>query len=216
MVWVMRYSHAAFTGALCVGLLSAGQAKAATELEIGSSITLSTGTGDKAHPADSAAKVKLVRQGNGLLVAIYNDAAGEPVYDVKAQAERPSRDIFVRTCNASMADCDEELQWSDAVNISGTAELSSATTAWRGPADGALAYAGDSDKANVFNNGPRLAVTWNDKYCPGGAQGSVNYLELDEREIPFSCQYIVTSNDNGATWGTPQQLSNGAAMPSRM
>ncbi len=206
----MRFSKAAFTGALCVGLLSAGHADAATELEIGTSIVLSSGTGDKTSDIDSAAKVKLVRQGNGLLVAVYNDAAGDAVYDVKAQGERAARDVFVRTCNASMSDCDDESEWSDAVNVSGTAGLSSATTAWRGPDMASEPFAGDSDKANVFNNGSRIAITWNDKYCPGGDQSSVTYLELDEREIPFSCQYITVSLDNGATWSAPQQLSDGS------
>jgi len=206
----MRISKTAFGGALCVGLLSAGQADAAPELEVGSSITLSSGTGDKTFDADRAAKVKILRMGNGTLVSVYGDAAGEDVYDVKAQAERPARDIFVRTCNSTMSDCDSQDDWSDAVNISQTAGLTSATTAWHGEDFPTEAFFGDSDKPNVFNNGSRVVLTWNDKYCPGGDQNSVTYLELDQREVPYSCQYVSVSLDNGATWSASQQLSSGS------
>ncbi|MEX1367236.1 MAG: choice-of-anchor O protein [Nannocystaceae bacterium] len=185
-------------------------AEAATELEVGPSFVLSNGAGDQSPDGDLAAKVKLVRMGNGTLIAVFGDAAGDPVYDVKAQATRPARDIFVRTCNPNMADCEDEASWSPAVNVSQTAALSSASTAWQGAGTSAMPFAGDSDKPNVFNNGPRAVITWVDKYCPGGAQGSVEYLVLDEREIPYSCTYAVVSNNNGTSWGPAQQLTDGS------
>lgn len=206
----MRFSKAAFLGALSVGLFVGGQADAAPRLEVGDTVNLSSGTGAKTFGVDAAAKVKILRMGNGLLVAVYGDAAGSDVFDVKAQAERPARDIFVRTCNPNMSDCDSGDDWSDAVNITQTAGLTSATTQWRGEGTVAEAFYGDSDKPNVFNNGPRIVLTWNDKYCPGGAQNAVTYLELDQREVPFSCQYAAVSLDNGATWSAPQQLSDGS------
>ncbi len=203
-------SKTAFLGALAVGLLSGGRAEAEPRLEVGEPITLSNGTGDKTFDADRAAKVKIARMGNGTLVAVYGDAAGENVYDVKAQSERPARDIFVRTCNSTMSDCDSEDDWSAAVNISQTAGLTSATTAWQGEDFPSAPYYGDSDKPNVFNNGSRVVVTWNDKYCQSGEQNTVTYLELDLREVPYSCQYVAVSTNNGMSWSAPQQLSDGS------
>jgi MYXO-CTERM domain-containing protein len=206
----MRISKTAFLGALAVGLLTGGSANADTRLEVGDPIVLSAGTGDKTLGADGAAKVKILRMGNGTLVAVYGDFAGTDVFDVKAQAERPARDIFVRTCNSNMSDCASGDEWSDAVNISQTAGLTSIATQWHGEGTAAEAFYGDSDKPNVFNNGSRVVLTWNDKYCPGGSQNTVTYLTLDLREVPYSCQYVAVSLDNGATWSAPQQLSDGS------
>jgi MYXO-CTERM domain-containing protein len=190
--------------------LLASPAFGATELEVGRAVVLSNGSGDQTPDLDLAAKVKIRRMGNGVLVALFNDGVGDLVFDVKSASERPARDLFVRTCNSTMSDCDSDADWTPAVNISGTAQLSSASTAWQGPAAGSLPFVGDSDKANIFSAGPRVVVTWNDAYCPGGEQRSISYLELDEREIPFSCQYVAVSTNNGATWSAPQQLSDGS------
>lgn len=192
------------------GVASPAMADAATQLEVGPSIALSNGSGEQITDLDLAAKVKLVRMGNGTLISVFADGAGASVYDVKAQATRPARDVFVRTCNPSMTDCEDESNWSPAVNVSHTAVLSSATTQWQGPAMPAEPYVGDSEKPNIFNNGPRAVVTWVDAYCPGGEQGSVSYLELDEREIPYHCTWAVVSTNNGMSWSAPQQLSDGS------
>ncbi|MBW1758147.1 MAG: hypothetical protein JRJ80_18530, partial [Deltaproteobacteria bacterium] len=65
----------------------ANGASADTELDVGPSIVLTNQVPD----GELAAKTKLVRLGNGTLVAAYGDAGTtENVYDVKAQAERPA------------------------------------------------------------------------------------------------------------------------------
>ena len=184
----------------------ASGARADTELEVGPSIVLTNQVPD----GELTAKTKLVRLGNGTLVVAYGDAGTtENVYDVKARAERPARDIFTTSCNANNSDCGQVSNWSTPVNISGTASQTSATTAWKGPAEGPLPFYGDSDKPNIFSNGPAVVITWADKLCDAAVQGSVTYVELEQREIPYSCLYVSRSLDSGATWSTARQLSSG-------
>jgi hypothetical protein len=184
----------------------ASGARADTELEVGPSIVLTNQVPD----GELTAKTKLVRLGNGTLVVAYGDAGTtENVYDVKARAERPARDIFTTSCNANNSDCGQVSNWSTPVNISGTASQTSATTAWKGPAEGPLPFYGDSDKPNIFSNGPAVVITWADKLCDAAVQGSVTYVELEQREIPYSCLYVSRSLNSGATWSTAQRLSSG-------
>ena len=181
-------------------------AGADTALDVGPSIVLT----DQDPDGDLSAKVKIVRLGDGTLVVVYGDAGTtEHVYDVKAQTERPARDIFVTRCNANANDCGDSANWVAPLNLSGTASQSSATTAWKGPAEGSLPFYGDSDKPNVFSQGPAVVITWADKLCDSAAQGSVTYVELDQREIPYSCLYVSRSLDSGATWSTAHRLSSG-------
>jgi MYXO-CTERM domain-containing protein len=200
-----------FPGAVALSVfVGVGDAQAATELEVTDPLTLSDGTGAQTPDQDLAAKTKIIRMGSGWIVSVFGDGAGDTIYDVKAQAERGARDIFMRRCNSNTSNCELASNWTPAVNLSGTAAQSSITTQWQGPDVAASAFVGDSDKPNIFNSGARIVVTWNDKYCPGGQQNTVSYLELEEREIPYSCQYVTVSLDNGATWSTPQQLSDGS------
>jgi len=186
--------------AMITAIACPGAALAATGLSFGDTIQLSANGG--------ANKTKLVRLTSGRLVSVYGDyldPEANTVYDVKAQAERPARDIFARYCDAN---CDDIANWSEPVNISGTASKSSIDTDWNG--DGSrTAFAGDSDKPNIFNSGSRVVVSWVDKFCEGGAQRTVSYLTLENREIPFSCTYTVLSSDNGTSWSDPIQLSSG-------
>ncbi|SNC62049.1 hypothetical protein SAMN04487881_0582 [Marinobacter sp. es.048] len=197
--------------ALITTMGTSGMAWGATGLSFGDTVQLSANGG--------ANKTKLVRMTSGRLVAVYGDylnPEGNTVYDVKAQAERPARDIFARYCEAGL-DCTVESNWSDAVNISETASKTSISTDWDGyeindDPDGTrqeLPFYGDSDKPNIFNAGSRVVVSWVDKYCDSEAQRSVTYLTLGNREIPFSCTYTVTSLDAGKTWSDPVRLSSG-------
>jgi hypothetical protein len=168
-----------------------------------------------------ANKSKISRLGNGRLLAVFGDyyknedGSFNTVYDVKAQAERPARDLFVRTCEAGL-DCSIESNWSELQNISNTAGKSSIATDWNGfsvvddsdPRNPEPFY-GDSEKPNLFAAGSKIVITWVDKYCDGGEQRSVSYLTLDNREVPFACTYAVTSSDSGVTWSEPEQLSSG-------
>ena len=167
-----------------------------------------------------AFKTKLARTSSGMLVTVYGDAkdATRVVYDVKGQVDRPARDIFVRTCDSATLDCSVAANWSAEFNLSNTAIESSIDTDWDGNTDGSTArkpYWGDSDKPNIINAGTRVQITWGDKYCPSltagpTAQRSVTYITRSSREVPFSCVYVSNSSDNGLTWSTPTQLTDGS------
>ena len=143
--------------------------------------------------------------------------ADEPanyVYDLKADVERPARDIFVRTCDSAGADC------ADPVNISNTAAKFSIATDWTGDTDGSAErtpFYGDSGKPNIFASGNRVVITWVDAYCPGAenlptAQRTVTYLERKDREVPFRCVYAAHASvtvDTPVDWATTQ-LSDGS------
>ena len=102
--------------------------RADTQLDVGPSIVLS----DQMPDGDLSAKIKIVRLGNGTLVVAYGDAGTEEhVYDVKANTERPARDIFVRRCNSNSSDCSDLASWSAPINIAGTASRTSATALGR-------------------------------------------------------------------------------------
>lgn len=195
-----------FRSLLTLAALAVAGTASATQYDVGDDVSLSD---DQVPDFGLAAKVKINRTGSGKLVVVYGDGAGGTVYDVKADAERPARDLFSRVCDAKNTDCGDLANWSAPINLSNTAGLSSASTAWRGLAAGALPYPGDSDKPNIFTNGNDVLVSWVDKYCPGGEQGSISYLERDDKEVPFSCTYVVRSANAGASWSAPQQLSDG-------
>ena len=82
------------SASIALGLLVLGGANVAegqTFLEVQPSIVLTNQDPD----GDLAAKIKIVRLGNGTLVVTYADAGTtELVYDVKTQTERPARDIL--------------------------------------------------------------------------------------------------------------------------
>jgi hypothetical protein len=169
-------------------------------------------------------KPKIQRTGSGMLVVVYGDSpdGAGVAYDLKADEERPARDVYVKTCKPdAMKTCDELAHWSPATNISNSATLSSIQTAWQGgdPVSARMPFGGDIDKPNIKTSGPVLVVTWTSKYCPDGdlsmdgiqppTQRALRYIERDDRVLPFSCAWVATSVDNGSTWGPARQLSTG-------
>ncbi|MDM7944583.1 MAG: choice-of-anchor O protein [Hydrogenophaga sp.] len=176
---------------------------------------------------DSGDKPKIQRAGDGTLVVAYGDAPDNArlVYDVKAQVERPARDIFVKSCKPDPAavpakTCDLLTDWSTATNVSQSSAQSSINTEWRGTlAPGQLPFPGDIDKPNIKTSGPVMVLTWVSKYCPDGdlttvgvqapVQRAIRYLERDSRIIPFSCTWVARSINNGVAWSPAVQLSTG-------
>ena len=164
---------------------------------------------------NGAYKTKIVGTANGILVVVYGDVVeNDPqhyVFDTKLSDERPARDVFVTTCDSVGSDCSLHSNWSSPINIANTALLSSMQTDWNG--DGSRTdYYGDSDNPHIFASGSHVVVTWGDKYCPGGQQRSVTYLEFDSRELPMSCVYAAHSSEdygNLSGW-TVDRLSDGS------
>jgi hypothetical protein len=185
------------------------------DLSFGEGLVLSAETLTGADPGGTASKGKLVYLTktpagglDGRLVTVYADAnhTGE-VWEPKGLRHVP-RDIFLRFSD------DEGVQWSDPVNLSGTAQHFSAQTDWDG--DGVTEkYWGDSGKPNVFSSGSTIVVSWVDRYCPemdwvwgtdgqSTIQGRVTYPDIDVpvmlREIPYCGVYVAVSTDGGETW----------------
>jgi len=175
-------------------------------------------------------KPKIQRAGDGTLVVIYGDdtAGAGNVYDTKADAERPARDVYVKTCkpgtlrpDAVVRTCDVLADWSAARNLSNSALQSSISTAWQGgdAVANRLRYPGDIDKVNIKTSGPVTVATWIGNYCPDGdlttagiqppVQRAIRYLERDDRKVPFACTWLAYSSSNGTTWSAPIQLSTG-------
>jgi hypothetical protein len=162
-----------------------------------------------------AYKSKIEGVDNGMLVVVYGDYVEDDplhyVFDTRANAERPARDIFITTCDSAASDCSLVENWSAPFNLSNTAQLTSMPTDWN--ADGNRTdYHGDSDNPHMFSSGNHVVITWGDKYCPGGQQRSVTYLEYDSREIPMSCVYVAHATGNVADisdW-TVNRLSDGS------
>ncbi|WP_332748440.1 choice-of-anchor O protein [Hydrogenophaga sp.] len=203
-----------------IGVLGAGIAAgvvlAATQITINPPFALSDGA--------SGDKPKIQRAGDGTLVVVYGDnpdGAGV-VYDVKANAERLARDVFVKTCKPDATkSCDSQADWSAPVNLSGSAlQMSSGVFDWRGTLGEPASYPGDIDKANIKTSGPVMVITWVSKHCPDGdlataglqpaVQRGVRYMERDGgRVIPFSCMWVAWSTNNGTSWKPAVQLSTG-------
>jgi hypothetical protein len=196
--------------------LAATAAYAAIQISINTPIALSDGS--LGH------KPKIQRAGDGRLVAVFGDetAGAGDVYDVKADAERPARDIYVKTCKPDdVVTCNDLADWSAAVNVSNSALESSISTAWQGgdPVVNSLRVPGDIDKPNIKTSGPLMVLTWGSVYCPDGdlttagiqapVQRAIRYLERDGRVIPFSCTWVAYSTNNGVAWSAPTQLSTG-------
>ncbi len=178
---------------------------------------------------DLASKGKIIRLPNGDLVSAYayGNSEGKTIYDVKAQAERPAQDIFIKVSK------DDGATWSEPTNISDTARKTSKQTFWQQDVNGDVAlgnFYGDSGKPNIFAAGGFVAVTWGDKYCPAKGlddinlnddspdynlyQGASTYLDRGGRQLPFSCTYIAytknpsavdaESKPTGGTWKREQ------------
>ena len=161
---------------------------------------------DQVPDLEYAYKPKLVNLSNGVMIAVYGDAVEDMVthyvYDLQADIERPARDVFIRTCDSTSADCSIPANWTSPFNISNTATLTSIDSDWNGDTN-RTPYYGDSDKPTVFASGSHVVVTWVDNYCPGGAQRTVTYLDRNSREIPMRCVYAAHSTGNvgnPATW----------------
>jgi hypothetical protein len=201
-------------------------ALAATMITLDKEITLSEGS--------NGHKPKLMRAADGTLVSVFGDspAGAGKYYDPKADtADAIARDLFVKYCKpTSTVTCNNEAEWIKAKTFDGTATdgnvtnsalKSSVSTAWQGgdPVANRLPFPGNAEKPNIKQTGPAMVLTWISAYCPDGdlrqdgiqdsAQRSIRYLERDSRVVPFACAWSSWSYDNGKTWASPRQLSNG-------
>ena len=207
-----RFARLAALGAVVVS----GVVVAATLITINTPFALSEGS--------SGDKPKIQRASDGTLVVTYGDnpVGAGVVYDVKANAERPARDVFVKACKPDATrSCNDLADWSAPVNLSNSAlQMSSGVFDWRGTLGDPASYPGDIDKANIKTSGPVMVITWVSKHCPDGdlstdgvqpsVQRGVRYLERDGgRVVPFSCMWAAWSTNSGTSWKPAVQLSTG-------
>lgn len=160
---------------------------------------------------EDASKGKLVRleypDGMGgfevVLVSVFGDAQGPDIWESDGTM-RPARDLFVTRS------VDDGSTWSQPVNISNTAGLTSISADHDGdPLTAEIPFHGDSQKPNIINNGKNILISWVDFFVPGGAQRTVTYPQFGFTEIPYGATYCVRSSDGGLTWSAPEILSNG-------
>jgi hypothetical protein len=159
----------------------------------------------------SASKGKIVRldysDGQGgfetVLVSVFGDAQGPEVWFYNGSTQ-DARDLFVTRS------VDNGQTWSQPVNISNTANLSSIDVDHDGdPGTPMMPYYGNSGKPNIYNNGKNVIISWVDHYVPTGVQGVVAYPESGLIEVPYAATYTVRSSDGGETWSEPELLSTG-------
>jgi len=195
--------------------LVGSHAEADDQVAFGNSQVLSQEIAGGAQPGGAASKGKLVRLiktpmniHDGRLITVYADdnTTGE-VWEPKGGQHR-AKDIFARYSD------DGGTTWSAPVNLSNTADKSSAMSDWDG--DGVdEVYWGHSQKPNIFNSGDVIVVSWIDAYLPestwtwgtsgvSAVQGSVLYPDLtvypEQREVPYHGVYVAASFDGGETW----------------
>jgi hypothetical protein len=159
--------------------------------------------------ADKAKLVAMTRRIDGggferVLLVVYLDAQGPEIWEWDG-TRRPAFDVFATRST------DEGASWSTPVNLSGTAGSSSIATDDDGtPATPPVAYSGDSGNPRVVNtsSGSEVVVAWPDRFCPGGAQGTVVYPDAGGIEVPYACILVARSLDGGGTWSPAEQLTD--------
>jgi|GEM_PF-1210531 len=167
----------------------------------------------------AAAKAKLmqlekeVAPGSGTytqtLISLYGDSPNESrkLWDWNGY-DYPSRDIYARRST------DNGETWSDPLNISNMAVLTSISADHDGDPDTAdQPYYGGCDKPQVFGStqtGDSAVVLWSSAYIPGAMnQGTVVYPESNGVEVPFQAIYFSRTIDGGLSWSAPELLSSG-------
>jgi len=195
----------------CILIFHASLVYAVDQIDFSAPIELSSNIPD----LGGAYKSKIEGADNGILVVVYGDFVEDNplhyVFDTKNSAERAARDVFVTTCDSTANDCAVSDNWTTPINLSGTALQSSMNTDWNGDGN-RTAYYGDSDNTHMFSSGNHVVISWGDKYCPGGQQRSVTYLEFNSRELPMSCLYVAHATNSFAElsdW-TVNRLSDGS------
>lgn len=204
-----------------------------TQIRLDTEITLSEG--------ENGHKPKLMRTADGTPVSVYGDSLGaaQNIYDPKANAMGPARDIYAAWCKPTLdsdttapaeqrLSCNKPEEWKKATaasgaggNVSNSALQSSVGTAWQedDPAANRTPFYGDAEKPNLKQGGPVIVLTWISAYRPdsdlrtdgvqASAQRSIRYIERDRRVIPFHCAWTAYLANSGNARGAPAQLCNG-------
>lgn len=177
-------------------------------------LTPSAGPSIISDGVEDTNKVKMLRLPDKTLVSVYGQTQNvvQDVYDLKARDTRKPWDLVVQYS------LDDGETWSTPMNFDNTAAQSSSLGVIEatgspplfpsGVNEGyidlasdirAINYPGDSDKPQVFNSGNNIVVTWNSKYCPGGNQRFITYLELNGITIPYACLWSTRLQWNSTT-----------------
>jgi len=106
-----------------------------------------------------------------------------------ADGPNGQRDIYVRHST-------DGLSWSAAMNISNTAGQTNVVGDF-----------GNSHRPAIAADGDEVLVVWNDRYCPGGSQGSYS---PDGVPTGFACIWIARSTDAGRSWSAAEQITDGS------
>ena len=213
---MFRFQRSIVPLAVTAALLALAGA-AAADTKPGLIVDQATPVNISGLPAQLSDKPKLARMPDGALIAVYAEGVDAPggykVFDVKERILRNPQDVF------AAYSVDDGATWSTPTNISGTAQLTSASGRVDVNGDGivteneVIPWYGDNNKPNIAIFGNFVYASWVGKYCDPFQQRTRSYNELGGVTVPFSCVYagMIRWNPDSRSMSilTSRPLTNG-------